>query len=123
MTENAVLSTLRCTPLQNFPTEADTAGLMHSTFYSVLPLGRLSDVLIKHFMTSTDFEFAMKFRSVSHLVQGAQYFSFSSVRHLFTAMGRTTSSQTFVFLSRSLASIYFKHNIHKNINSGVPENG
>ena len=55
-TENAVWSTLRRTPRQNFPTVADTTGLTHFAFYSVLPLERLSDVLIKHEMTSSGFE-------------------------------------------------------------------
>ena len=47
------------TPLQNFPT-GDTSGLTHFTLFTVLPLERMMDFLIKRELNSKDFPFCGK---------------------------------------------------------------
>jgi len=55
-TELAIWSTLRRTAIQHFPKD-NTAGLTHFTFFTVLPLERLMDFLIKRELDSEDFPF------------------------------------------------------------------
>ena len=55
-TEQLIWKGLTRTPLQNFLT-GDTSGLTHFTIFTVLPLERMMDFLIKRELNSKDFPF------------------------------------------------------------------